>query len=405
MVTRGSFRLFAFHVGAALLCVLLLRFCYRNLFDDPTSYFFDPLSDDGLRVSQTRIAEVDRYFQAVHFDQRSDQDRDQPQKPILRRWPKRLCLGIVNDPTRPGHDELSLARTLASLRSDLTTNDRNSMHMIALLAAESRSDHFAFGKPWLPRLVDEVLVYGKSSEDNTTLPGLHAYTEVDGDVPKAHREAPNERYGLDHSTILEACRRTQAVYVAVVESGFVATSDWHPRLVSAVTQANKAARTTGGDWAYIKLFYHPTPQWSPPKDSWPTRALEWTSMYIVAVLGGVGLIKWGFYRRKITMKDIWQESMPLLTLVVWVPVFVGLIYLAGGAHTLQLHFWPYVGGIRELSREACCEHGMAFQQRYLEEVAVVLGVLPSDLGIANVLDHLAVERGLSRWVMDPAIAL
>ncbi|KAK0611336.1 hypothetical protein B0T14DRAFT_464421 [Immersiella caudata] len=408
MGMRTSLRILAFHSGAAILWVLLLRFCYRNLFDDPSSNFFDPLSDDGLRVSRTRISAVNRYLEATLFDTVAEQDSDQPKMPILRRWPKRLCLGIVSDPTRHGHDEDSLTRTLSSLRSGLTSNDRESMHMVILLATESRTDHFAFGKPWLPRLVDEVLVYGRSNEDNTTIPGLQTYTEVDTDsnlIAPAQREASQERYRLGHSVLFEACRRTQASYLALVEPGFVATHDWHSRLASAFTQANKAARTTGGDWAYIKLFYHPTPTWSAPNDSWTTRMVKWTLIYITAVLIGTGLSKWGFYRRKVTARSLWQESMPLLTLVVWVPPFVGLFYMAGGAHAFQLHFWPYVGGIRELSQEVCCEHGMAFQQRHFEDVTKMFKALPSDLEVADILDQLAATRGLSRWVMDPAIAL
>ncbi|KAK0649085.1 hypothetical protein B0T16DRAFT_409388, partial [Cercophora newfieldiana] len=102
---------------------------------------------------------------------------------------------------------------------------------------------------------------------------------------------------------------------------------------------------------------------------------------------------------------LWQESIPLLSLVVWVPLFVRLLVLAGGIQTFQHHFWPYVGGVREMVRESCCGHGAVFQQRHVEELMDMFRSLPYDIKPKEILDHLAANRGLWRWVMDPTITL
>ncbi|KAK0649086.1 hypothetical protein B0T16DRAFT_389216 [Cercophora newfieldiana] len=215
--SRASSRILALHAGTAILWVLLLVFCRRNLFDVPSSYFFNPRSGPGLRVSDARKAEINRHLEEISFpDEHSDGEGKEIQRFGPRRWPKRLCLGIVSDPKKANHDEISLARTLASLKRELTSNDRESMHVAILLATKSPTDHFAFGTTWLPKLVDEILVYGEVNQENTTIPGIpgrQKYNQVDPGM--AHGVpawgAPSiSNARLEQLVILDMCYRTQA---------------------------------------------------------------------------------------------------------------------------------------------------------------------------------------------------
>jgi hypothetical protein len=177
------------------------------------------------------------------------------------------------------------------------------------------------------------------------------------------------------------------------------------RLVSALTQANKAARDTGGDWAYIKLLYHATPAWSSAGDTWISKSVRWALGYVFTILIGAGLCRWGFHRKRVSAKTVWQDSLPLLSLVVWVPIFVRLLVLAGGIGTFQLHFWPHLGGLSEMMQGSCFENGVVLQRRHVGELIKMLRSPLFDVTVAGILNRLAVARGLTKWVMDPSIIL
>ena len=406
---RVSLRFFALHAGAAILWVSLFRFCYSNLFDDPSSYFFDPRSELGLRVAQARMAEVDHQMGKVILAvENGEPDNLQLQKNGPTRWPKRLCLGIVSDPRKPSQDEDSLMRTIVSLTGNLPANNRESMHITILLAAEPQSNHFAFGKPWLSKLVDEVLVYREEDYYNGTSANVNGYREVDFDVnhgEATQRDFSVKRSRIDQAILMDVCRETHASYVALVEPHFVAIRDWHARLVSALAFVNKAARSTGGDWAYIKLFDHSQSQWRLRNHDWVLKSMSWSLEYVAAVLTGAGLRRWAFHKKRVSVKVLWQDSLLLLSLVVWVPVFVRLLDLAGGMDSFQHHFWPYVGGVREITREGCCGNGVILQRRHLEEFERIFRSPPYDSQAAEILDQVGREKGLSRWVVDPSIML
>jgi len=405
---RVSPRVLALHAGAAILWALLLVFCSRNLYDDPSSSFYDPLSEASLRATRARQAEVDQYLNKVALGVGVDDAESRQRRPQqdLSRWPKRLCLGVVSNPSRRDHGEDSLMCTLSSLRSGLTLDDRESMHVAVLLASESPANHFAFGQPWLSKLADEVLVY-RGRGEHSDIPAA-IYHEVDWEVNRGsppRSRTPTEGLRLDYSVLLEACRATQASYVALVEPDFVATGDWYTRLVEALAVANKLERDTGDDWGYIKLFYHLDARYVWRNDDWVVCTLKWVLGYTFGLVAGVGLYRWGYHRKGASMKALWQDSLPLLSLALWIPLFARLFFVAGGVDALRHHFQPYVGGVREMVHGGCCGHGVLLHPRHAGEFLQAFKTPPFDSSAATLLDELTGETGLTKWGMDPSIVL
>ncbi|KAK0724846.1 hypothetical protein B0H67DRAFT_117170 [Lasiosphaeris hirsuta] len=402
---RVSLRVLALHALLGIAWVSLATYCQAAFFDEPSSFFFNPQSEPGIKLSRTREAEVAAHLTLLQSDRPTASIPRQTHH--LKKWPKRLCLGILSDTKKRHHTEASLTRTLASLVHGLTPDDRESMHIVVLLATKSPTEHFAFSKPWLPQIADEILVYHPNASaglDPLESPYHAVEFEVNHGTPPRSKSSI-ERSRLDHSVLLEACRATQASYAAVIEPDFVATRDWHARLTAALPYVDRAARSRGDDWVYIRAFDTPKPTWNLGVNEWMGYTRTLLPLYAVLVVIGVGLYRWGFHRKGASPKALWQDSLPWLTLGLWIPVFARLYVMAGGAETMRHHFKPYPSGVKEMMREGCCGHGVVFQQRHLEEFQGIFRSPPYDLPVAAILDKMADDRGLSKWGIDPSIML
>ncbi len=189
-----------------LIWLLLLIFCYFNSYDDPSSIFYDAKRAYQQKFSRVRTQEADEHL------------RHLPPKPSPAA-DRLLCIGIPSV-NRTTHS--FLASTIATLTDTLTTDERATIHIVVLLANKSPKTHFAYGQKWLEDIADEVLLYD-------TLPtGAGVYHTIPFDLLDGHKRGDGrvENMRLDHSALVEACRRHGSQYFALVEDDIVASRDW-----------------------------------------------------------------------------------------------------------------------------------------------------------------------------------
>ncbi|KAK5651849.1 hypothetical protein OQA88_11618 [Cercophora sp. LCS_1] len=412
MLVPRPTRILTIHALLALLWASLLSYALHAFHDDPASFFFNPHSDASLRLSQSRQQDVDERLRTIlSSPPRPPSSHDVP---TPAHWPKRLCLGIVSDTKKRKHDEVSLMRTLASLTMDLSPSERQSMHVIVLLSGipGQEAGHFAFGKGYMTSLVDEVLVYQREAEDGQDGNGNGNGGNLTDTMGPLYREVGYgnrgeglvERARLDQGVLVEACRGTQATYMALVEPDVVVVRDWYARLVRALSVVEHAARLIGEGWVYLRLFHYPESQWVWKAETWVGLSVKWMVVYMSGVVLGMGLYRWGFHRKGAGLRSVWGESMPWLSLAVWIPVFVRLFLLMGGLAGVKHHAAPWgAGGVREMMQEGCCGHGVVFPGDMLGEYQELFRQPPFEVPIPTLLDRLAEEKALSKWGMDPSL--
>ncbi|KAK1753713.1 hypothetical protein QBC47DRAFT_47203 [Echria macrotheca] len=405
---RISPRLLALHAAVAVSWVLLLLYCQRVFFDDPASYFFDPHGPRAQQLATARQAEVAAHIGAVVDLHNGTLPTGRP-VPFINHWPKRVCVGIVSDSQKRKHDEASLSRTLASLKAGLSDDEKDSMHIVVLLSARKAENHFAFGKSWLPRLADQVLVYREHGSGTNVSDGTYHEVEYQVNGGKPPRgQSTAERTRLDQSVVMEACREMQASYMALVEPDVVARREWYVALWTALVQIEAAARRGGVDWAYLRLFHPAEGRWTLARADWVFHSVKWAVIYSLAVVGGFGLHRWGCHKKGAPgggSKMLLQEALPMLSLGVWIPVFIKLLVLAGGLMAFRRHYLPAAGTVRDMAQDSCCGHGVVFAHARLHEYVGTLRRPPFDFSLPTMLDRLAERRGASRWTIDGSIIL
>ncbi|KAK1832998.1 hypothetical protein QBC39DRAFT_62853 [Podospora conica] len=396
---RISPLIIALHFFAAVVWILALRSTRREFSREPNSYFFDPHADHFLQQRRARLDVISFQTNGLTTEPPIPKEAS-----TIQRWPKQLCLGVLSDNDDAAHTPQSLLRTLASLTIGLTADERDAIHLVVLLAANDPKTHFAFSQPWLPKMADEVLVYGDHQSPETRL-GSFRIVSLSRD--RTGRGATRmEQSRLDQAMLTHICRETETFYTALVKPDFVASSDWHIRFGEAVAHIDQVARLTGRDWAFLRLFHGlEGAGWMMQWEQWRSWSLNWTLTYLTFVVVAVSLIFWGFHPRGFSAKAVWHVSFPLLTLAIWVPVAVWLFLKVGGGVALRHHNVGYVGGVREMGAGGCCGHGVVFPKRHLPEVEAMLRAIPFEEPGFAVLETLAAQRGWSTWGMDPSLVV
>ncbi|KAL8967074.1 MAG: hypothetical protein Q9183_003082, partial [Haloplaca sp. 2 TL-2023] len=152
--------------GRAFLCSAflwlgLVSYCSRSYARDPTSAFFNP--DRGYE----RIYSLHRQHQAETFVQAANTtpvglptDGDSS-KGRSGKSPN-MCIGVatVERPT-----EQYIRPAFGSLIEGLSSEDRNQLHTIVLIAHTDPQQHPGYREPWLAKLSDQVLLYDSAQKE------------------------------------------------------------------------------------------------------------------------------------------------------------------------------------------------------------------------------------------------
>ena len=373
---------------------VVLFFCYFNSYDDPSSIFYNASKAHQPRFSLLRAAEAEHYL------------RNTTQKPApggARN--KFLCLGIPSaNRTNP-----FLPYTLATLTDSLTTKERQSIHIVVLLADASPRSNFAYRKSWLEDIADEILVYNQVPTVSTDL-----YRTIPYDLTGLGRSSdPIENTRLDHSALAAACRRQESKYFALVEDDIVASRDWFPRLKKGLAHVEKQTERNERDWMYLRMFY------SEMYMGWNSEEWFTYSRNIVLVYAVVIFVIWASRMRcripytkakpaagppPSSRSAQSSRSLVVLVLGVWLPSLIALFFFAGRISVNRLNPMTKVShGVREMPRYGCCAQGLVFPQRHVRALQGILREAPFDSNGDQVVEGHAASQGLSKWALDPSV--
>ncbi|KAK4897053.1 hypothetical protein LTR49_028058 [Elasticomyces elasticus] len=277
--------------------------------------------------------------------------------------PSNVCVGIPSI-ARKGARYLRLA--VGSLLEGLAQEERDRIHLAALIAHTDPMLHPAYHEPWLANLVDDVLVY---------------------DLP------PDE---LKHITDLEKNRAyyaTGAEHVIKFEDHVLAMDGWFHRTTADLKQAARqsASKKAYGDYLYLRLFY---------TEAYLGYNSEDLVVHVLASFFCVGSITaFLLYIRSRFPKTRWSLTTPVICAAsaVVAPAVILLFFAAG-----RVTFFPLADGVKLMNNYGCCAQGQAFPRykisaldEYLERARIGF--------IDTLTEAYADEHNELRWAMTPSV--
>ena len=389
--TRGTRRALYANVKFGLVWLALAAYCRLNFYDDPTSFFHSPARAYETRYSRQRVQEAEEYLRALE-----SQGQDSAPSLPASATRKRLCIGV---PSVNRTSESFLTHTLTTLVDKITPEARESIHIVVLLANKSPKDHFAYGQPWLPKLADEVLVYGNPSDHRES-----GYRAIDYNVNGGRRGTGRvENMRLDHSVLVEACRDSSADYFALVEDDVVAAPNWFVKLQDGLQYVEKEAARRSVDWIYLRMFYSEIFMgWN--AEEWPSYSKWIFSLYTAALVLILAARRYANRRNTwngAAASNVSNNYIAASALVIWLPATIALYFMAGRASLHAMN--PFRGGVREMPRYGCCAQGLVFPARQLKGVQDLFRNPPYEFAGDQILEGYAGNKGFSKWALDPSV--
>ncbi|KAF5552576.1 alpha-1 3-mannosyl-glyco 4-beta-n-acetylglucosaminyltransferase C [Fusarium mexicanum] len=389
MLIGHSRRLFIVYASLAILWVFLFQLCRLYTFSDPSSFFYDSRRAYETRYSAIRQHQADGLLDvAEHFP--VEELAKLPLfnnivEEIPRESEKRICVGI---PSVTREREQFLPRAVASLVQGLRLEQRQAIHIVVLLADNDPNSHPAFGKRWLDRLVDEVLVYGNAS----TTDAPKQYRTVASD--HIHKLSRNDRVHRDYATLMTACQEQKAEYFALVEDDIIAAHNWLGRLSTALDKLERTEDVK--NWLYVRLFYSETYMgWN--AEEWPAYLVNSISVYCI-VLALYFLVVTIDTRRRSQTLHLKSTFWALPHLTFWAASFILLYFLAG-----RLAVNPYPRGIHEMPNYGCCAQGLVIPRQHLDALGAALNNASDAIAGDSLIESFADSHHLKKYAITPSV--
>lgn len=375
---------------AVLWCIALL-WCKFNSFDDPSSGFYNPDTAYEERYSVYRKAQVQEFLKSNATKPEAHEASG-----------KFLCIGI---PSINRTSEAFLSDTVGSLVQPLTTEERESIHIVVLLADKLPTAHFAYKQSWLTNLVDQVLVYDDPlSHAEREYKSISYQVREDGVLRGADRV---ESMRLDHSVLVEACRNKGSEYFALVEDDILASPDWFHKAQHGIGYVEEKSKGPDHEWLYLRLFFSEIFMgWN--AEEAPGHVMR-IAVFYVAAIGIFFALRWqrrrSGYQKLVPKGQGGLESFNIMAAAIiglWIPAGIALFFLAG---RITLHrFSPFpLSGVREMPNYGCCAQGLVFPQKQLPGVQTMLRTPPFQFPGDMLLEDYARDHGLKKWALDPSV--
>ncbi|CVL03380.1 uncharacterized protein FPRN_11744 [Fusarium proliferatum] len=389
MLIGHNRRLFIVYASLASLWVFLFQLCRVYTFSDPSSFFYDSGRAYETRYSAIRQRQADELLDvAEHFpveELAKLPPFNKATEAISRNSSKRLCVGI---PSVTREREQFLPRAVASLVQGLSLEQRQSIHIVILLGDDDPTSHPVFGKRWLDRLADQVLLYGNSSKVDAP----KRYRIVASD--HSHELPRNDRVHRDYATLITACQEQQTDYFALVEDDIIAAHNWLGRLSTALDKLEQTEDAK--NWLYLRLFYSETYMgWN--AEEWPTYLANSVSLYCIVLALYLLVVAIDTRRRSQTFHPrsiIW--ALPHLTL--WTASFILLYFLAG-----RLAVNPYPTGVHEMPNYGCCAQGLVIPQQHLDALGAALNTASDAIAGDSLIESFADSHHLKKYAITPSV--
>ena len=356
-----------------LLWLVLLFISYLYSYDDPSSIFYNPHRAYRQRFSRVRATEATAFLQ-----------NPLPKADVAKAHERLLCIGVpsVNRTSRS-----FLPYTIATLTDTLTPEERATIHLVVLLANRPSENHFAYGQAWLEGIADEVLIYDQAENP--------AYRTIPFDLynGQARGDERVENMRLDHSALVETCRKHGSSYFALVEDDIIASRDWFQKFKLGMDSLEKKGTKSNKDWIYLRLFYSEIFMgWN--KEEWPLYLKNIFLVYAAAF----SILLFGRRCFNATQR---HTILMALVLGVWMPAAIGLYFAAGRLSVSRLNLFP--SKVREMPRYGCCAQGMVFPRRHLEALQNLFRDPPYDFPGDMILEGFSDSHGLAKWALIPSV--
>ncbi|PHH74216.1 hypothetical protein CDD82_5046 [Ophiocordyceps australis] len=376
--------------GFWLLWLSLFILCYFNSVDDPTSLFYD-----GSRAYEQRFS-LERANQARDYLQHLPRKVEQGQTDA-----KFLCIGV---PSINRTSESFLGYTIATLTDSISPKDRARIHLVVLLADKSPEKHFAYSQPWLAHMADEVLLYGDGPSGSNS----SVYRTIDRNVYKegsGRGTGRVENMRLDHSVLVERCRKHASPYFALIEDDIIAAPNWFAKLSEGLAYVETQSKKTGKDWLYLRLFYSELLMgWN--NEEMLLYAQNILLVYTVVLLSFLVsmVVKSRLKRRRMAESIRCSALLLALILCLWLPALVALYIVAGRVSMRRINpfAWSWHPA-REMPNFGCCAQGLVFAQRNLEGVEALLRQPPYAFAGDQILEDYARDHSLAKWALEPSV--
>ncbi|KAF4954316.1 hypothetical protein FGADI_5339 [Fusarium gaditjirri] len=389
MLIGHNRRLFIAYASLASIWVFLFQLCRLYTFADPSSFFYDSTRAYETRYTNIREQQADELLDiAEHFPV-----EELVKLPLFNNIPdaiprdqeKHICVGI---PSVTRERDQFLPRAVASLVQGLSLEQRQAIHIIVLLADDDPTSHPAFGRRWLDRLVDEVLLYGNSSTTNA--PDRYRSVALDNN----HELSRNDRVHRDYATLMTACQEQRSEYFALVEDDIIAAHNWLGRLSTALDKLERVEDTK--NWLYLRLFYSETYMgWN--AEEWPTYLATSISVYCIVIVLYLLVVAIETRRRSQTFhpkSTIW--TLPHLTF--WTASFIALYFLAG-----RLTVNSYPTGIHEMPNYGCCAQGLVIPRQHLDALGAALHTASDAIAGDSLIEYFADINHLKKYAITPSV--
>jgi N-Acetylglucosaminyltransferase-IV (GnT-IV) conserved region len=361
-------------LGFLCFYIVLIVYCQKHYQHDPGSKFFDPRTAYEPRYTVQRQDEANTFMHEA-IDRLSTNKGNVPFKASSAN--KTMCVGITSL-RRP--TEQYLPTTIGSILSGLTAEERASMHLVVFIAHLDPGDHPSFSEPWLDALTDEVLIYNLKYLESVRLRQLEQERNF---VAKGV---------FDYQYLLDACHKTGAPYIAILEDDVTAMSSWYPRTLAALNDAEKLTHEKGElDWLYLRLFYSEEfLGWN--SEEWPTYLWYSILITIVPVLCLLAL-RVSFPGR---LQKILSNRAIGATFFICMPALIVLYFFAG-----KMSMQPLSPGVQEMNNHGSCSQGYVYQR---DMIPRVIDWLESKVGFVDLLvEEFGTEGGLTRWATVPPL--
>lgn len=375
-----------------------LLWCSRNSYDDPSSIFYNRKSAYTERYSAIRKIQVDNFLKQQNTTSNTYKGDG-----------KFLCIGI---PSINRTSEGFLAHTIGSFVDTLEPAQRQSIHIVVLLADTSPQKHFAYGQKWLTNLVDEVLIYGGNESSSFQKDGYRTipFNIRDDGQPRGSSRVENIR--LDHSVLVETCRKKGSQYFAFVEDDVIAAPNWYRKFSDGVGYLeDHHHHSPEKDWMYLRLFYSELFMgWN--AEEWPVYLEVIFIIYVVVFAVFFEMRR----RRRRNRSSAGYTKLPgnqqqhqqtfnhiaAMAIGLWMPAAIALFFLAGRITLHRLSPFPW-SGVREMPKYGCCSQALVFPNRHLAGFEKLLRTPPFDFPGDMMLEGYASDQGLKKWALDPSV--
>lgn len=348
-----------FYVAAFFYC----KYTYNR---DPTSFFFDPIQGYARRYSLEREVQALAFIDAANASSSSFKRQPIPS----------LCIGIA---TIARSNKQYVRSTIGSLLEGLSEDQRSEIHLSVLIAHTDPYVHPIFQEPWLKSVSNEVLEYLVSDDEMSRLKlweDEHHY---------------RNKSMFDYAYLLEKCRRTDALWVAMIEDDVLAMERWYERAMAALEAIKN--ETDPFSYLYLRMFY--------TENLFGWNSEEWVR-YLGVSMFFLSLMATFLFGSRACSGRL-QRHLSTFTIVVLcciaLPAFITLYFMAG---RISMH--PLKPGIHKMPKYGCCSQGFIFSSEIVPRVIErAHQAFDEDLYVDMMLERWADAENLTRYALVPSL--